>query len=674
VLNLAGPAGVIMAFVFAVLMAMAVWSFLYSARSASGAACLPVTRTAQFLSAVLGGFVPMACVNLLVFLLSAAAELWIGVVHLPSLLTWLCVTLMTLLFFYGFATFCAMLTGNIIVLPAVYAVLNFVAAGAVILLDTIASFFLYGLDGLETGILKFLSPVIPLAEGLGATVEYAESLAGELIPSSVGFDGWWMAAAYAVIGVLLHFGAWALLRRRKMETAGDVVAVQALKPVFRWCMGIGAGLLFASMMLVLFGVSGSGQMTVLVLTSAYLVIGAVLGWFIAEMLIRRSFRVFRGGWSGWGGCALCCVILLAGLAAVETDLFGAERRRPQPESVDSVYVYANGESVTFSSPEGIAAVADLHGDIIEHKPLQDQCARQDYYDLKAPYDGEDYQAVNVGIVYHLKNGNYFHRGYRLPHLSGAVDDAAALQMLFNTKEAISSRKETLFPYTAENVRFGTATAVMTAAECAKAAGYDDPADYVLEELAGYTPKAAEALDSAFREKLLREALENAVVTPWQYSYSSYSSAGKEDMPTGVVNVLPETEEGFDWERIWLNYTLELNAGDAWQLYSTCIQPDIAEGSLGRVWIMTNEGYGEGAYAGSITIAAESPQEGGREPGLVRDRAAPSEYRWTEPTDYSQGDYDSLTTTPTPDAVRTGAYLAERGIMLHTPAEIWGSGS
>ena len=108
--------GIVLTFIFAVLMAMAVWSFLYNARSASGAACLPLTRTAQYFSAMLAGLLPMVAVHIVTFLLTLLAELSMGVLHLPSLLTWLGATLLILLFFYGSATLCAMLTGNIIVL------------------------------------------------------------------------------------------------------------------------------------------------------------------------------------------------------------------------------------------------------------------------------------------------------------------------------------------------------------------------------------------------------------------------------------------------------------------------------------------------------------------------------------------------------------------------------
>lgn len=662
VLNLTGAPGAIMAFVFAALMAMAVWSFLYSPRSASGAACLPVTRTAQFISAALGGYLPMAAVHVVVFALTALAEGSLGVLHLPSLLTWLAVTLLELLFFFGFASLCAMLTGHIIVLPAVYAVLNFTAAGFVLLINGVANWFLYGLDEIAGfNVLQYLSPAIPLATTLQARLVYeSDAVTGAQRLVSVGFDGWLLAIIYGAVGVLLLLAACALLRRRKMETAGDVVAVQPLRPVFRWCMGIGAGLCFACMMLYVFSLHGFTQRAVFASTAVWLVIGAVLGWLVAEMLIRRSFRVFRGSGRSWIGCALCCAVLLAGLAATELDVLGFERRRPRTEDIEGVMIIADGQGAYLETPEGVAAALELHRGIIDGKPAHDQCGQYAYF----LSDDDVYrETVSVSVDYILKNGTHIFRRYTLPHTPGAQDDVAAVQALLNCPEAVQRRKETPFPFTRENVRFGTVSVVMNAVECAAAAGYDDPADYVLQELGGFTPAEAASLQGEARTAAARSALAWQLAYPSAYGfgedwhrqsayYEKYAPVGDSLTPEDV----PETPEGgLDWDRIWLDYTLELGSDEAWEFYSECLRPDIESGALGRVWIILNEDYGGAVCAGRISVAAAWPE------GPAAVDGVPS----------TRGEYASFITTPTVDARRTAAWLEAHGVHLHTPAEIWG---
>ena len=663
-------AGVVLSFVFAVLMAMAVWSYLYNARSASGAGCLPVTRTAQFTSAVLAGLVPLAAANVATFALTALAELSLGALHLPSLLTWLGATLLHLLFFYGFATFCAMLTGNIIVLPAVYAVLNFTAAGAQILLDGIVKCFLYGVPELGGNWLYWFSPLVTLLR-----TEYRQGITAydpaRNVFVTIGwrFTGWVPAAIYAAVGALLLLAAWALLRRRRMESAGDVVAVQALKPVFRWCMGIFGALCFADMMLYVFQLTwGVTQRAIFVTTAVWLVIGAFLGWFIAEMLIRRSFRVFKGGWRGFGGWALCCVVLLVGLTATEMDVFGIERRTPAAEKIESVTVWGVGESTYLESPEAVADAIALHRSVIAAKPQQDQCDQRAFFLRKAE---ADVQVVDFNIIYRLNNGGQIKRSYRLPHhYNEAGDDASTLQALLNCPEAVKNRKATPFDFTEENVSYGSVSAVMSARECAAAAGYDDPADYVLCELAGYSRADAAALPDELRERTLRETLQylRQYDVSYDYDYMQKYSGGYYD--EGDIP-LPEKDGMIDYDGIWLEYTLPLTKQEAWELYSECVVPDLADNALGRVWILQGSDYAAAVYTASVEIDAREPEETRMGPLPVEEYdGAEVIYPMATAATDSEVRYSGFSTVPTVDSARTNAWLEAHGLHLRTVGEVY----
>ena len=681
VLNATGS-GVVIAFFFAALMTMAVWSFLYNSRSASGAACLPVTRTAQFTSAALGGFVPMVGVHVVVFVLTALTEAVFGVLHLPSLLTWLAVATLVLLFFYGFATFCAMLTGNIIVLPVVYGVLNFTAAGLVVLLNGIGNWFLYGISGIAWGsfaeVMNYLSPAIPMLRGFQTQNTYAlNPVTGVNELVSAHFQGWGIAAVYAVVGVLLLIAAWALLRRRRMETAGDVVAVQALKPVFRWCMGICGGLGFACIMLYLFDLAGQTQASVFAVTAVYMVIGALIAWFIAEMLIRRSFRVFRGGVTGWGGWALCCVVLLLGLTLTELDVFGEERYQPRADQIEAVAVHGDGQYAFLDSPEGIAQALEVHRGIIANKPTPDQCSRRSFFYRDDSAYGE---TVSVYISYILKNGRSVARDYILPHAVGRADDAAAVQALLNCREAVRHRKETPVEFTPENVRFGTVYTVMTAPECAEAAGYPDPETYVLCELGSYSRDAADAITGEARTQAVRSTLRNYYAglwqngeifdTGWLYTQNVGSDDGKYDPddPRGVD--LPERPDGTpDWDGIWIERTRSLNAQDAWELYTACVVPETESGALGRVWILQTEpDYARTVCEARIDIVAEMPDDGQSAPAPWEERSVPVAAPATQEGGPS---YYTFSTTMTVDAQRTAEWFAAHGLTAHARAEIYG---
>ena len=113
-------AATFLAVVFGLLAAMAVFSYLYSARSVGLFHALPLRREGLFLTSYLAGLGFLILPNLAVFLLALAAEAACGAVVFSSLFTWLVVSSLLNLFFYSFAVFCAMFTGHILALPSTW--------------------------------------------------------------------------------------------------------------------------------------------------------------------------------------------------------------------------------------------------------------------------------------------------------------------------------------------------------------------------------------------------------------------------------------------------------------------------------------------------------------------------------------------------------------------------
>ena len=128
-----------------------------------------------------------------------------------------------------------------------------------------------------------------------------------------------------------------------------------------------------------------------------MVIGGIIGWFIAQMLVETSIRVFDHGWKGIGAMSLVFVVFLC---AGEFDWFGYERNIPDPAEVKSVYFSAPGAATTtVELPESIQAVTALHQSIVDNK---------DVHELVAKNEGE---RKYLGLTYELKNGRSLYRNY-----------------------------------------------------------------------------------------------------------------------------------------------------------------------------------------------------------------------------------------------------------------------
>lgn len=430
------------AIVIGMLTVMVLFGYLYNSRGNTLMNALPVRRESMFLTLYLTGLIPLLLCQLLTMLLTALLTRGSGI-STQSYLIWFACAAFGMLFFYGFSCFCAMLTGNLIVLPAVYAVLNLTAFALESCVNNCVATLVYGM--LDKGPrLSFLSPIVYIDNKVMTTVnpDY-----------SVSFKGLPVLAAYALVGLVFAVLAMLLYRRRRMECVSDLVAIRVLKPIFRICMAVGTAFVCGASLFsnffntIVFGTAAAWLMGVL------LVLGAVLGWVAAEMLIRRSVRIFPMPWKGLAAVCACCILTVV---IAETDLTGYEKRIPDPQKVESVSV---GFDVgTFKEPENIAAMEALHRELIDSKELYDggntEFIKSSKSRLTSPVPvsrkeiGRDIPAKEIvqyyiPLTYELSDGTTLDRYYTIRFYPDDVDNPdttiGRLITLLNTREGIKSR-------------------------------------------------------------------------------------------------------------------------------------------------------------------------------------------------------------------------------------------
>ena len=409
-LQLAEPT-VVLAFFAAILTAMLMFGYLYNSRSCGRMHALPLRRETVFLTSCLTGILPLLAADLLVALLTGLMFSGRGL-QAGTVLAWLLAAVLSKLGFYGFACFCALLTGNLLVLPAVYVVLSFAVYVAENCARSVLTRFVYGMRYFERTVLDFLSPPVYMMDHLQLFRDPATGLC-EL-------RGLGVLAAYAGVGILLTGLALVLYRRRNMETAGDVVAIPVLKPIFKYCLSFGCALVLA------WGVdqlAGSGLFDRLwgwgaaLMALGLMLLGAFLGYFAAEMLIQKSLQVFRGKWKGF---AAVCLVLSVFTVLWELDAFGYERRVPEPSEVRAVLV----DRLELSEPENIRAMTELHRMLIGQKA-----------------ESEPTQSLSAGVElrYLMKDGSTLVRYYPIGHDEAEINDPASAfgrwEALFNCREA-----------------------------------------------------------------------------------------------------------------------------------------------------------------------------------------------------------------------------------------------
>ena len=628
-----------------VAVAMAVWSFLYNARSAHGIACLPLRREGLFLSVALGGLVPAVAVHGIVAALTGLTGLALGALRdLGPVVQWFGLMTLLYLFYYGFATLCAMLTGSLIILPLVYGVLNFLVVGVEVLIKEIFSNFVYGLTSGLGGmsVSQYLSP--PVGQ-LGNISVWSQVVAGQ---TEYHLRGWGLVWLYALAGVLLLGGALLLLRRRRMESAGDVVAVKVLKPIFRWCMALGSAMLLGSLLYTIF-FYGWGSYTarfVFLCTLGFLLLGGFIGWFVGEMLLKKSFRVFHK--RTWGGFGLVCVVILAVMVGMRLDVLGLVNRMPDPAKVECVSVNAMGNTGVLSTPEGVEQAQSVHRAI-----LADRAYNEGEGDSRD--GGGTVSSMEVRFTYVLKSGSAIQRCYRLsypydePRSRGELGQ---VQDLLNSPDALRNRRfdETLRPV---NVSGGTVYATVSLAEAAELSGYESAEAY-LRDRGWFSREDWEIMSETERQQELTSVLLTEMVDAWMEDREIPEAAYRSD---GSLRPFRE----IDPEKVYVRYVRGLSAAEAWRLYSEALGEDLDEGKLGRVYIFQDAAFARETYDASVELELrfeKEPLKGELESGKY--------YGYNEDGYY----FSHFGTTLTVDAARTADWLsAELGISLRTPEQM-----
>ena len=399
VLHTALRAGTYINLVYAAALAMVLHAWYYSSRSVNTIAALPIRREAWCLTNLLTALTCSLIPNALVALGIWAAAGTVG--HAggqPALWAFAMLTA-EFVFFYGLASLCAAIVGQLAALPVLYVLLNYTAVILNYVTISVLSTFVYGMrdDGYQA--LSRLSPAFYLTNEL------------QIVTKSVDdgyycvFHGGTYLAAIGLVGLALFAVSFLLFRRRRMEAAGDVIAVPILQPVFRYCFTVFCALVLGVLAAVTFFSGQNGPPLPLMVFC--LLLGGFLGYFTAVVLLKKSFRVFGREWVGFGVVAAC---LLTAVALMEFDVFGFERRIPDASEVESITLDGSAmwDSVVVTDEAHIADLITLHQSLLSQKHEQEA--------LAAAYPSAEsgtMDYVTVELIYQLRSGRILARSYRI---------------------------------------------------------------------------------------------------------------------------------------------------------------------------------------------------------------------------------------------------------------------
>jgi len=398
--------------VYSLIVAAVVWKYLFSTRSIGMMHTLPVRRENLFLTGLLSGFAILLIPYVIAGLLSVAIMGYFGLFPIKAILLCALCVIGEYVVFFGLATFVAFITGTSQGLICIYLVVNFLAQLIEWLGTSYAKGFLFGFSESYTGALKFLSPLMNMLANVGAdslVIDRSEVvllMGGNLI------------LIYAGVSLILILLALLLYRKRPSELSGNVVTAKWLRPIFTTIFTAVVGLAGGRILYTLFFLNDLTNQTRTVPMILCLIVAGLIAYFIANMILQKSARVFTK--KRIPGMVITAAVAILFCAFLKLDFLGIEGRIPALADISSVEISTSNYAYTFETaeyPEEVAMAVDLQRAILESKDRFIRTNEEDY---------EKYSAF-VSYTYTLNDGTKLSREYYLFNLDMNPSDPLSLE-------------------------------------------------------------------------------------------------------------------------------------------------------------------------------------------------------------------------------------------------------
>lgn len=304
---------------FSIAIAVAVYSYIHNSIATAMYNTLPYTRKTVFLSNFLSGFFMLMVPLLVLFLLLIGIGINFNCLNILGLLKWLFIFTSVSLLLYSAAVIIGMLTGSIIAHIAFFGVANFLLIGLETLIDYFLSEYLYGYVSTGLSTTSLIAKATPII--------YTSSLSH----NSQTQNDWALWIIYLLLGLFLTWLALKLYQKRKMENTGDVIAIRQLNPIFKYGFTFCCSLTFGLMLISIFSLRSNFFLSLIML-----LLSGMMGYFVAEMLLKKSYRVLNT----YKGFLVYALLLILVSISIYNDWYGYASRMPEIDKVEAV-VFSN---------------------------------------------------------------------------------------------------------------------------------------------------------------------------------------------------------------------------------------------------------------------------------------------------------------------------------------------
>lgn len=410
--------------VMAIICAVLVFQYLNRQCSSYMLHSLPVSRKTMYVTHYLSGFFMYIVPYLLLWCVLGCLNVLFGIHMGAAILGYVLETLMIALFFYSLACFVVMLSSSSIMSLFIYAVINVMVYVFFYLVEAVIDLFTYGTGsyfagGFEwKGLVTIFTPGEYFSNALEIQGCYDNTNAVRLYAEDglpIGdfhYGSVFLCLMYVIPAIVLFVTALLLYQRRKLERVDENLVFLRSKVIYRVVFCCCGSYTFAWLMYYLtYGIFShlvTYQYAFLIATF-YLLIGAVLCYLICDMILAKSFFIWkRLSYLQMG--VITAGIILVFLAGHHAYLRHSTVDTSQVMSVD---VDFHDEIFHITQKERVDALLAYQKKIIKQgnqKLMYDADNREE---TDSRLDEEEYSYCDMAFNYKMKNKGEMYRYYHI---------------------------------------------------------------------------------------------------------------------------------------------------------------------------------------------------------------------------------------------------------------------
>lgn len=379
-----GNYGILASLAIGIGISIIIYKYLHNSDSTSMIHSMPITRSEIFnshnISAFLLMFIPVILTLLTFFVFifnyNGYDKVVLEYITYYNVSKWAITTMMMNIFMYLLTCFSGMLTGISLIQGILSFILVFLPIGFSGMIIVNLQKFLYGFSINDSLFIEYIAKIFPITAFMFTT--------------TLSFTN---KVWYVILLILLYALTFFAYQKRQLESAGESISFDILKPVFKF------GFTFCVMNL--FGIYFDSMMSNIDI-AIYIgyIVGSILGYIIAEMIIQKSIWIFNN----FKGLIYYFIAICILIFAIKFDLFGYENRIPNTNDIKKVYYsdsyryYGDDDDIYYEDKENIEMIKNIHKSIL--------AKRNDF--------GKTYERRYIDIRYQYENGMELQRYYGVP--------------------------------------------------------------------------------------------------------------------------------------------------------------------------------------------------------------------------------------------------------------------